>query len=100
MKRSELTTSAMIDREWKAARGYTLDGIVDDIKRTNPDGSYFWLLRCVKGDNRYTREDWGMCSTYRVLYCTEHLEASTDGVEWFDVATRPWELARTCIYAD
>ena len=104
MTRMELTAQKMKDMGWVATfeEGYDLPlkDIVFNIQSKNDDGTWFWKLRCKDTGRRVTKDDWGMCSTYRVLYKIEALEVSTDGEKWYDVAERKVEINRTCIYAD
>ena len=101
MKRSELTTEIMEKRGWVITDDSIkdMDELVTNIKRVY-DGGFVWkYLRCEDG-NKYTRDDWGMCSTYRVTYKTEYLEMSTDNQKLYRIAKREVELGRHCIYAD
>ena len=104
MKRTELTAQKMKDMGWVATfeDGYDLPlkDIVFNIQSKNEDGSWFWKLRCRDSANRFSKDEFGMCSTYRVYYKIETLEASADGENWFDIAQRKVETNRTCIYAD
>ena len=103
MKRSELTAQKMKDMGWVATfeEGYDLPlkDIVFNIQSKNDDGSWFWKLRC-RDVGRTDKDEFGMCSTYRVFYKIEALEVSADGKNWYGVAERKVEINRTCIYAD
>ena len=101
MKRSELTVDAMKNMGWRATdrNELPIKDIVYNIQQKNEDGSWFWKLRTHKS-RTFTKDDWGMCSTYRVTYVREYLEVSGDGKKWYDVAERDVEIGRRCIYAD
>lgn len=101
MKRSELTYEKMLQMGWEAEniRTLPLRIIVENIKRKNEDGSWFWKLKC-KTHKRQTKRDYTMCSTYKVLVDREYLLASEDGNNWYYIAKREKEISRQCIYAD
>ena len=110
MKRAELTTGIMLNRGWEPTgigiffyddKVAKLDDIVANIQKKNDDGTYFWRLRCtLDNESIYSKEDYGMCSTYKVFYKLEYLEASVDGVNWDQIAERDIEIGRRCTYAD
>ena len=102
MTRTELTRKAFEDMGWKSI-DMTMDteDIVYNIKAKDADGQYLWKnLKCTKGNKTRERDDWGMCSTYRVRYRNEILEVSADGEKFYPVAERFVEVGRQCIYAD
>lgn len=96
MKRSELTVEKMFNMGWRNEHPcLTIEKIVDYIK------SYKYpYLRCTMDDNIHSYDDFGMCSTYRVYYKIEYLEASFDNRTWKKIAWRKVETNRNCIYAD
>lgn len=96
MKRSELTFEKMFNMGWRNEHPcLTIEKIVDYIK------SYKYpYLRCTMDDGLYSYDDHGMCSTYRVYYNIEYLEASINGTKWEKIAYRKVEKFRNCIYAD
>lgn len=110
MTRTELTADIMLNRGWKPVgigiffyddKVAKLDAIVANIQKKNSDGTYFWRLRCtLDNENIYSKTDYGMCSTYKIFYKSEYLEASTDGVNWNQIAERDVEIGKRCIYAD
>lgn len=101
MKRSELTSKTMADMGWRATdrNNLPMKDIVHNIQSKNEDGSWFWKLRTVKS-RPFTKDEFGMCSTYEVKYVREYLEVSDNGKKWYDVAERDVEVGRRCIYAD
>lgn len=96
MKRSELTIEKMFNMGWRNEHPcLTIEKIVDYIK------SYKYpYLRCTMDDDIHSYDDFGMCSTYRVYYKIEYLEASFDKRTWKKIAWRKVETNRNCIYAD
>lgn len=101
MKRTELTSQAMKDMGWKPLdpNDLRIKDIVFNIQARNDDGSWFWKLRCVDG-RKFTRTEFGMCSTYDVTYKKEYLEVSADGTSWNAVAERDVRVGSRCVYAD
>ena len=101
MKRSELTYEKMIQMGWEALNVIDLpiSTIIENIKKKNEDGTWYWQLKCEM-HKRQTRRDYTMCSTYKVLVDREYLLMSTDNKSWYKIAKREKEIGRQCIYAD
>ena len=102
MKRSELTSKAMADMGWRAMdrNNLPMKDIVFNIQSKNEDGSWFWKLRTSKS-RPFTKDEFGMCSTYEVKYVREYLEVMDSySKKWYDIAERDVEIGRKCVYAD
>ena len=102
MTRTELTREIFEKMGWVSLdKTMDLEDIVYNIKAKDVDGQYLWkYLKCYKGDRYLVRDDFGMCSTYRVTKRNEILEVSYDGKKFYPVAERFVEVGRQCVYAD
>ena len=101
MKRSELTSKAMVDMGWRATdECLPIKDIVFNIQSKNDDGTWFWKLRTTKS-RPFTKDRFEMCATYEVKYVREYLEVlDAYGKKWHDIAERDIEIGRKCVYAD
>lgn len=99
MKRSELTIKAMEERGFIPTDRDDLR--IKDIVFNIQENEYWVKLRMTDSGETCSKDQYGMCSTYRVYYKKEYLEVfDASANHWRRIAYRWVETWRKCIYAD